>query len=160
MIESISIQEQTTRTAAVVRGRVPAAEIGRLVGEAYAEVGQALGAQGLVPSGPPFVRYALGGDDGMDASGAAAEFTLAAGFPCTGAVTAVGRVEPMELPAGSAVVVVHVGQWPEMGEAYAAAQDWMAEHAVVAAGDPWETYFDGPEAPVHRTVVTFPCREA
>ena len=68
------------------------------------------------------------------------------------------------LPAGPepgpAVVVVHVGQWHEMGEAYAAAQEWMAEHGVVNAGDPWETYFDGPEAPVHSTVLTFPCREA
>jgi effector-binding domain-containing protein len=160
MIESISIQEQTARTAAVVRGRVPAEEIGRLVGEAYGEVGHALGVQGIAPDGPPFVRYALGGDDGMDASGAAADFSLAAGFPCTGAVTPSGRVEAMELPAGPAVVVVHVGQWHEMGEAYAAAQEWMAEHGVVNAGDPWETYLDGPEAPVHRTVLTFPCREA
>jgi len=160
MIESISIQEQTARAAAVVRGRVPAEEIGRLVGEAYGEVGHALGGQGLAPAGPPFVRYTMGGDDGMDASGSAVEFTLAAGFPSSGPVTAVGRVEPMELPAGPAVVVVHVGQWQEMGEAYSAAQAWMAEHGVVNAGDPWETYFDGPEAAVHRTVLTFPCREA
>jgi effector-binding domain-containing protein len=55
---------------------------------------------------------------------------------------------------------VHVGQWPELGEAYAEVARWMAEHGVVSAGDPWETYLDGPEAPVHRTVLTFPCRES
>jgi effector-binding domain-containing protein len=153
MIETIGIETVTARTTAVVRGHARAEEIGPLVGQAYAEVGQALTAQGLFPAGPPFVRYAR---EGMGPD----EFDLAAGFPCTRAATAAGRVEPMELPGGDAVVATHVGPWDELGDAYRAVEDWMTEHGLVAADDPWETYLDGPEAPVHRTVLTCPCRRA
>jgi effector-binding domain-containing protein len=100
MIETIGIETVTARTTAVVRGHARAEEIGPLVGQAYAEVGQALTAQGLFPAGPPFVRYAR---EGMGPD----EFDLAAGFPCTRAATAAGRVEPMELPGGDAVVADH-----------------------------------------------------
>jgi effector-binding domain-containing protein len=155
MIESIGVETLTARHAAVVRGRARAEEIGTLVGQAYGEVMHALGAQGLAPVGPPFVRYAMAG---MDAGGQAEEFELAAGFPCGSPAGAAGRVEATDLPAGEAVVAVHVGQWSEMGEVYAAVTAWMVEHALAAAGDPWETYLDGPEAPVHRTVLTWPCR--
>jgi effector-binding domain-containing protein len=157
MIESIHVEEQTARSAAVVRGQARAEEIGPLVGHAYAEVAQTLGAQGLGPAGPPFVRYAR---ESMDAGGQAEVFDLAAGFPSSGRAAPDGRVEPMELPAGRAVVALHVGAWSELGEAYRAVAAWMNEHGLVAADDPWETYLDGPEAAVHRTLLTCPCREA
>jgi effector-binding domain-containing protein len=157
MIESIGVEKVTARTTAVVRGHARPEEIGPVVGQAYGEVAAALAAQGMAPMGPPFVRY---GREAMTSDGQSDEFSLAAGFPCTGPVAAAGRVEPMELPGGDAVVAVHVGQWDQLGEAYREVDVWMTEHELVAADDPWETYLDGPEAAVHRTVLTCPCRAA
>ncbi len=157
MIESIQIEERTEQVAAVVRGRCAPEEIGPFVGPAFEEVLAALGAQGLHPAGPPFCRYTMG-DGGMDEQGQATVFVLAAGFPCSAAVEASGRVEPMVLPAGTAVVTLHVGAYEELGETYAAAAQHMAEHGLEPDGDPWESYLDGPEVEVHRTLVTSPCR--
>ena len=120
------------------------------MGPAFEEVVAALADQGLHPAGPPFCRYSMG-SDGMDDQGRAAVFVLAAGFPCSAPAAAAGRAEPMQLPGGSAVVAVHVGAYPELGEAYAAVAQYMGEHDLEPAGDPWESYLDGPEVEVHRT---------
>jgi effector-binding domain-containing protein len=101
--------------------------------------------------------YTLGAD-GMDDSGAAEVFTLAAGFPCAASFAGSGTVEAATLPEGDAVVAVHVGAWQELGEAYAAVEAFFAEHGLTRAGDPWESYLDGPEADPHRTILTAPCR--
>ncbi len=158
MIESIGVQRLEPQPAAVVRGRAAPQEIGGFVGAAYGAAMAALSAQGHGPAGPPLIRYAQGGDDGMDASGAADVFVLEAGFPCPPGFESTGEVDAVLLPAGDAVVVVHVGQWSQLGEAYAAVEQYLAEHGLIRAGDPWETYLDGPDVPEHRTILTAPCR--
>lgn len=160
MIESIGVQELAPQEAAAMSRRCAPEEIGAFVGEAYGAVMAALTAQGLAPVGPPFCRYAMGGDEGMDASGQAAVFGVTAGFPCSGPAAESGGVVPLTLPGGSAVVATHVGAWTELGEAYAAVAAWMSDHGLEAAGDPWETYLDGPEVPEHRTLLHAPCRPA
>jgi effector-binding domain-containing protein len=157
MIESIGVETLAAQSVAVVRGKAHGHEIGEFVGAAYGEVVAALGAQEAGPTGPPLIIYALGAE-GMDESGQAMVFTLAAGFPCAASFTASGRVEAATLPGGDAIVAVHVGAWPELGEAYAAVEAYFAEHGLSRAGDPWETYLDGPEADPHRTILTAPCR--
>ncbi len=158
MIESIGVEELAPQDAAAMVGRCAAEEIGPFVGTAYAAVGEALARQGLHPVGPPFVRYGTSGDDGMDESGSAMVFHVTAGFPCSGPLAAEGDVVPVVLQSGTAVVAVHVGAWTDMGAAYAAVADHMVEHGLQRAGDPWETYLDGPEVEVHRTVLRAPCR--
>lgn len=157
MIESIGVEEIREQAAAVVRGRCAPEDIGQFVGAAYGDVMTALGEQGLAPAGPPLCRYLMGAE-GMDEQGQAAMFTLAAGFPTDGPVAASGRVEAMTLPAGSAVVALHVGAWTDLGQAYSAVAQWMADHDLEPAGDPWEAYLDGPEVEEHRTMLTSPCR--
>ncbi len=157
MIESIGVETLSAQSVAVVRGTAHGHEIGEFVGAAYGEVVTALGAQEAGPTGPPLIIYTLGAD-GMDESGAAAVFTLAAGFPCAASFTGGDRVEVATLPAGDAIVAVHVGAWQERGEAYAAVEAYFAEHGLSRTGDPWETYLDGPEADPHRTILTAPCR--
>ena len=157
MIESIGIESLTAQTVAVVRGKAHDHEIGEFVGAAYGEVVAALGAAEAGPTGPPLIIYALGAD-GMDESGHAMVFTLAAGFPCAATFTGSDRVKVATLPAGDAIVAVQVGQWQELGEAYAAVEAYFAEHGLSRAGDPWETYLDGPDADPHRTILTAPCR--
>jgi effector-binding domain-containing protein len=157
VIESIGVQVLTEQPVAVVRGRARPEEIGDLVGSAYAEVLGTLAANGLTPVGPPVIRYHQGAD-GMDDAGQAAVFSLEAGFPCAPGFAGTAQVESALLPGGEAVVAVHVGRWPELGEAYAAVEAHLAEHGLARAGDPWETYLDGPDVEVHRTILTVPCR--
>lgn len=155
MIESIGVQRLEAQTVAVVRGAARPEEIGGFVGAAYGEVVTALGARGLGPAGAPVIRYSL---EAMASGGQAEVFVLEAGFPCDPGFVGDSRVEVATLPEGDAVVAVHVGQWQELGEAYAAVEAHLAEHGLERSGDPWETYLDGPEVDPHRTVLTAPCR--
>ena len=155
MIESIDVRHLSAQPAAVVRGTARPEEIGAFVGAAYGEVVAALAAQGLGPAGAPVIRYSLAA---MDGSGHSEEFALEAGFPCDARFTGTPAVEAALLPEGNAVVAVHVGQWQELGEAYAAVEAFLAERGLERAGDPWESYLDGPEADPHRTILTAPCR--
>jgi effector-binding domain-containing protein len=157
MVEGIHVEEIGEQAAAAVRTRCAPEDIGDFVGAAFGEVMGALGAQGLEPTGPPFSRYVMG-EGGMDALGQATEFDITAGFPCTSPVAPTGRVEPVTLPGGEAVVAMHVGPYTELGEAYAAVAAWMDEHGLEVRADPWEAYLDGPEVAAPRTQLTFPSR--
>ena len=157
MIESIDVQSLDEQPVAVVRGSARAEEIGEVVGSAYAEVLGTLAAYGLGPVGAPVIRYHQG-EGGMDGSGQAEVFALEAGFPCPAEFRGTASVEVAALPGGEAVVAVHVGAWAELGEAYAAVEAYLADHGLARAGDPWETYLDGPDVAVHRTILTLPCR--
>ena len=155
MIESVRVERLSEQQAAVVRGRRAPEEIGEFVGAAFSAVGGALAAQGIAPPGPPLCRYSMGEGE-MDLQGSADVYGLAVGFPCASPIETDGDVVPMTLPAGDAVVVVHVGAYQELGEAYAAGAAYITEHDLQATSDPWETYLDGPDADPHRTVLTFP----
>lgn len=155
MIESIGVEHLQAQSVAVVRGTARAEDIGAFVGAAYGDVVAALAAQGLGPVGAPIIRYSL---ESMDTGGAAEVFALEAGFPCDPGFVGDSHVEIATLPEGDAVVAVHVGQWQELGEAYAAVEAFVVEQSLERAGDPWEAYLDGPDADPHRTILTAPCR--
>lgn len=157
MIESIEVRTLADQPVAVVRGSARADEIGGFVGSAYAEVLGTLAAHGLGPVGPPVIRYHQGAG-GMDESGQAQVYSLEAGFPCPPGFAGTPSVAVTTLPGGPAVVVTHVGAWAELGEAYAAVEAHLADNGLARAADPWETYTDGPDVEVHRTILTVPCR--
>lgn len=142
--------ELTQQPAAVVRGEVPVEGIAAFLGGAFGEVMGLLGSQGLAPSGPPFARY----------EPSPAGFRIEAGFPVAGEIAPVGRVEATDLPGGPAVRVLHLGAYGEVAAAYQAAQDWLTANGWKVAGNPWESYLDGPEVPEPRTLVHVPCRPA
>ena len=43
--------------------------------------------------------------------------------------------------------------------AYEAGAQWMTENGYEPAGDPWESYLDGPEVAEPRTAVFMPCQK-
>jgi effector-binding domain-containing protein len=157
VIESIEVRTLAEQPVAVMRGSARAEEIGEFVGSAYAEVLGTLAAYGLGPVGLPVIRYHQGAG-ATDGSGQAEVFELEAGFPCPPGFAGTASVTVTTLPEGPAVVAVHVGAWPELGEAYAAVETYLADNGLARAGDPWETYTDGPDVAVHRTILTLPCR--
>jgi effector-binding domain-containing protein len=146
----VHLAEVRRRPSAVVRAHVRTDDIADFVGGAFAEVMTVLDRQCLAPTGPPYSRYTMA-EDG---------FEVESGFPTSGAVTASGGVVPSELPGGTVATTLHTGAYDEVGAAYAAADSWLAEHRMVAAGSPWECYLDGPEVAEPRTEVLVPCRAA
>jgi effector-binding domain-containing protein len=148
MTYDVHLAEVPTRPSAVVRAHVRTEDIADFVGAAFAEVMTVLEGQRLAPVGPPFSRYTVG-EDG---------FEVESGFPTSGVVAATGRVVPSELPGGTIATTLHTGSYDGVGAAYAAAESWLAEHRMVAAGAPWESYLDGPEVAEPRTEVSVPYR--
>lgn len=145
-IEFVDLPLQHT---AVVCDHLTTGQIGTFIGAAFAEVIDALGGQGLHPTGPPFGRYQPTTEG---------EFDVEIGFPCSGVVQPSGRVEPSELPKGRAVRTLHVGSYGTVGAAYEAAIAWVTVQGNEVSGAPWESYLDGPEVPEPRTEVFVPCR--
>lgn len=150
MTYDIRLESTQEQAVAVVTETVPVAGIGRFVGEAFSLVMQALQAQHTFPVGPPFARYRM-----LDGS-----FEVSAGFPVPVPVAASGRVVAASLPGGAAATTTHVGSYDTVAQAYDAVMAWLPTQGQVVAGDPWETYLDGPEVAQPRTVVHVPCRPA
>lgn len=144
-IQAVVLEPQPT---AVVRGQVGVEGLPEFLGAAFGETMQALTEQRLVPAGPPFARYRMSGS----------AFDVEAGFPSSGPVTAAGRVEPGELPGGSAAEVTYRGDYSGVGAAYEAAARWIAEQRGAPSGDAWEAYLDEPGVAEPRTVVHMPYR--
>lgn len=140
--------EQEHQHTAVVRATMAVEGIAAFIGGALGEIMGQVQAQHAVVTGPPFARYTMLQDG----------FVVEAGFPVAEPIAAAGRVEPGELPAGLAVVVLHRGPYDAVAAAYDAAQAWIAEHDWEVTADPWEAYLDGPEVAEPRTVVHLPAR--
>jgi effector-binding domain-containing protein len=132
-IEQRELVEQPT---AVVRSAVSVAEIPAFMGRALGAVAKALAVEGLHPVGPPFARYHRIGDR---------RFGIEAGFPTSRAVPVHGEVVPASLPGGAAAVLTYLGPYEEMGAAYSALTEWVADRGAEPAGNPWEVYFTDPE---------------
>jgi effector-binding domain-containing protein len=144
-ITSVELQPRLT---AVVRGHVEQPDLPAFLGAAFGETIQVITAQQHTPAGPPFARYRMSGTG----------FDVEAGFPSPGPVAGTGRVEASELPGGPSAEVLHRGDYAAVGEAYAAAGKWLAEHRYTPNGDAWEEYLDEPGVAEPRTVVHMPYR--
>lgn len=143
----VAVEELQPQPAAVVRGHVDLAGLPEFLGSAFSDVLRTLGAQDLVPAGPPFARYRPSADG----------FDVEAGFPTAEPLVPAGRVEVEMLPGGPTASVLHRGAYDAVPAAYDAASRWLNDNGYVPAGAPWETYLDEPEVAEPRTVVHMPC---
>lgn len=129
-----SVIQLTGSHAVAIRARVPLHEIAGFFGAAFAELETVAGRQ---INGPPFALYYATDEDGLD---------VAAAIPTWSRVEAVGRVEPLELAAGPAVKVEHVGRYEELTATYALLDDWLAENRRTCGGPRREVYLTMPMA--------------
>jgi len=136
--------------AAVVRGRVPMAEIPAFLALAFREVEVMAESRGVAIAGPAFGRFAFAGE-GME---------VEAGFPVDREVTAQGCVVGSDLPGGTVACVLHQGTFDQGAEAYEEVERWVQAHGYVRAGDPWEVYPDDPGCSAPRTLVCLPYLES
>ncbi|MDO8307541.1 MAG: GyrI-like domain-containing protein [Actinomycetota bacterium] len=146
----IHVENRDEQPAVVVRGHVGMDEIGAFIGDAFTRTLAGLTGEGLAPTGPPFALYSFP-HDGID---------LAAGFPCPPGARGGDEVALIMLPAGQVATTMHVGPYADVAGAYNAITSWMSANGMVATGASWESYLDGPEVPMPRTVVCAPCRPA
>ena len=101
---------------------------------------------GLQLTGPPATIYH---DEEFTPEDINVELFLpVAPMPSAPIATPAGRkLAPREFPAEQAAVTVFVGPYDELGTAYQAVTDWIADHGHRVAGPPSERYLSGPDEP-------------
>ncbi|WP_404391389.1 GyrI-like domain-containing protein [Humibacillus xanthopallidus] len=113
-IRIVDVPEQHT---AVVREKVPMAELTSFFGRAFEAALHAVRAQRAVPVGPPFGAYHGPPGETVD---------VEAGFPVASPIEDAQGVVASTLPGGRVVEAVHVGPYDTMVGTYAEIEAWMA----------------------------------
>ena len=133
----MSVPEIVTRAEqpyVAIRGHVSMAEIGAFAGRA-SEVFGWLGARGVAPAGPPFLKYNV--IDMMR------QLELDNGVPVGALVEVDGDMIAGVIPAGRYATVTHVGHPSELMGATGALLDWAAGQGLTwdvspdAGGERW-----------------------
>jgi hypothetical protein len=125
--DAIEIRTLDEEFTAVVYGELGREELTAWLPDALATARSYLQRWGAGPKGDPFVRFVDG--------------EVEAGYPATTPVGGEGDVEPSDLPAGSAAVLVVPAAEVEAG--FATLRAFVAEQGNAPDGDGWEVLLDG-----------------
>ncbi len=136
-MSTFEIIEVPTTTVAVVRRKVPLAEISGFFGSAFEQVAKALAEAGGTIAGPPFGWY-----HGQTM----APVDVSAGFPVGDAADIPDpEVRVVERPGGRAAVGMHVGPYDRLEHTYRQLESWLADQGLTAGDEMWEEYLSPPE---------------
>jgi effector-binding domain-containing protein len=102
------------------------------------DVFRVAGDQGVRFAGPAYAIY-------HHADSSEAEVELEVGMPVAEQVEAAGRVVAITVPGGLVAATVHRGRYEDIGPAYRALAEWIADHGHETAGPPREMYLVGPD---------------
>lgn len=133
----ITRETRPTRTVAVVRRRLPMAELPAFYDTAYRAVGAQVAAAGGEVTGPAIGWYHGMPDPTVD---------VAAGFGVDGLAEGAldDDVVVLPLPGGDAAVATYVGPYDGLGEAWAVVEAWRSRAGVAGRGDFYEEYVTDP----------------
>jgi effector-binding domain-containing protein len=123
--------------AAVVRREIRMDELPEFFGHAFQTVMEAATRQQVSVAGAPFGYYPRMPTDTVE---------VAAGFPVATPITPEGEVEVLELPAGPAVVGMHVGPYDSLEQTYNELLAWVQGEGLETADLMWESYLSDPDA--------------
>ena len=142
-----TVERRSARPYAAIRDRLPREQLAEVAPERVAAVYEWLGAHGLTPAGPPFVRYLV-----VDYTDGTVEVEV--GVPTSSAATSGDGVRAGTLPSGQYAIVVHPGSYAELvsttagllawGEANDAAWAMEETNRVTSWGGRVEHYVKGP----------------
>lgn len=121
--------------AIAIRARLTIPELPGFFGAAFGELAACAADQA---TGMPFARYHTIEPGKVDV-----EAVLAVRAP----VETSGRVRLIETASGPAVQVVHHGPYEQLGPAYSAIDQWIAEHHRARSGPVQEMYLNEPTVP-------------
>jgi effector-binding domain-containing protein len=139
--EAVSyVEDREPQPVLSIRRNVAVAELAQAQGESLGALWRLLHGRGLVPAGPPFVRYHTFGETETD---------VEVGVPVADGVTGDAPVEAGVLPGGAAITTWHLGSHDSLGDAYGRLTAWLSEHRREAGGAAWEVYWwiDGSREP-------------
>ena len=136
------------RTIASVRLTTDLDEIGQRIGPAFGQVMTAIGTRGATPGGMPMTIFHDVLDD--DTPGEVEVAIPVAGEP----VDPVADVAFAVLPGGEVAATIHHGPYHQVGPAYHALTDWIAEHGHQVAGPPRESYLNDPQEVAEEDLLT------
>lgn len=137
MIDTPRLVHVEARHTAVIRHKIPRAEIQTVMGPSIREVMSAVAAQNLAPTGPVFSHHFRMAPDIFD---------FEVGIPVATPVAAVGRVQPGLLPAVRIAQAHYYGGYEGLGAAWGALCAWIAAQGLTPRDDLWEYYLSGPES--------------
>lgn len=125
----------TTQPTAVVRERVPMANLTEFFGRTFGAVMTAAQAQNASLTGPPFAMYHGMPTDTVD---------VEAGFPVTPNFSAAGDVVNGRLPEADALEAVHQGPYDTLERTYALILERMSAEEMTPSDTMWEFYLSDP----------------
>ena len=137
MIDSPAVTQSQEMLTAVIRLKIPRAEIQQVMGPAIGEVMATLAAQGLAPAGPVFSHHFRMSPETFD---------FEVGVPVAAAVRPAGRVVPAKLPATRVARANYRGPYEGLGAAWGEFTHWIEAQGLRQAEDLWESYAAGPES--------------
>lgn len=130
--EVVPVDEQPT---AVVRGKVPIAELPAFYDRVFQTLPQALAAQQAEIVGAAFALHHSVPAEVAD---------LEVGFATATPIEADGDVEPSRLPGGRMARLVHRGAYDGLGESWGRLEAWIREQDLTPADALWEVYLTEP----------------
>jgi effector-binding domain-containing protein len=137
VLDTPEITQMSPQLTAIVHLTLPRNEIQHAMGPGLAEVRAAVADQGIAAPGPWFTHHRR-----MDPG----TFDFEICLPVAAPVTAVGRVEPSEVPAATVARTVYRGPFEGLGDAWGEFDAWLTANGHTPAADLWERYLAGPES--------------
>ena len=137
MIDTPQITQAAAQLTAMIRLTVRREEIRNVMGPGLMEILAAVAEQGIAPIGPWLTHHLK-----MDPE----VFDFEICVPVASPVTAVGRVQPGELPATRVVRTIYHGTYEKLGDAWGEFDAWIAANGLKTGPDLKECYLAGPES--------------
>ncbi len=134
----------------VARVRTNVEELPQVFGVWYGAIASYLVELGEAPAGAPFAVYY-----NMDMQ----DLDMGIGFPVARSLPGKGEIIPGEIPAGRYATCLYTGPYSELGTAYDALNQWVAEKGVTPSGVAYEMYLNDPtQTPPQelKTLIMFP----
>ena len=148
---TFTVKTIEAQPAAAIRAEVPMAELRNVFDRGFHAVMQAVTAQGVAITGPPFGFYPRMPGDTV---------AVVVGFPLAGPITAGDGVEPFTLPGGRVVTGTHVGPYETLGQTYEQLMAWTRAEGLTLAEGMWESYLSDPRSEpdptTWRTLIVWP----
>lgn len=153
------IRDLLPHPTAAVRLTAPTTELGSLFDERLPNIADWLADAGVDPAGPPYARYHRYSAEEVDV-----EIGIPVDRPLPH-VRPLGQAEPdelaaSELPGGPTAILVHLGSYDGLPQAYERLRAWIREQGREEGPPPWESYVDDPsevdDASQLRTEVCWP----
>jgi effector-binding domain-containing protein len=133
-----------------VRVKTRVEELPQVFAQWYGAIASYLVELGETPAGAPFAVYY-----NMDMQ----DLDMGIGFPVARSLPDKGEIRPGEIPGGRYATGLFTGPYSELGTAYDALNQWMAEQGYTPSGVAYEMYLNDPQqTPPQelKTLILFP----